>query len=214
MATIRPETRTGGYIFSVVNPLDTVVQLGLHMSPVIKDKWNITFYYADSSVHSTSQKLISYEIPYAKKWTRIALKVLSNKITIFLNCIETETFTVKREPIELVFDTASTFYLAQAGPIIKGHFEVSTFMWICLSFFLIIFVEHAIISVEQNLVNKFVYYVTNKVLWWWTSISSLNNFLTSIVRDTIRKILICNQSRTVLRWFIIYESMKVKYGSS
>ncbi|KAJ6643539.1 Collagen alpha-1(XV) chain [Pseudolycoriella hygida] len=124
MAIIRPETRNGGYIFSVVNPLDTVVQLGMHISPAIEDKWNLTLYYTDSSVHSTSQKLISYEMPYAKKWTRIALRVLSNEITIFLNCIEVETVTVKREPLELNFDSASTLYLAQAGPIIKGNFVI------------------------------------------------------------------------------------------
>lgn len=144
---IRPETRTGGYIFSVVNPLDTVVQLGLHISPVIKDKWNLTLYYTDSTVHSTSQKLISYEMAYAKKWIKMALRVSNDKITIFLNCIEVETFTVKREPIELIFDSASTLYLAQAGPTLKGNFEVST-LFMEIFFFLSSF-EHAVISVKQ-----------------------------------------------------------------
>lgn len=131
MAIIRPETRTGGYIFSVVSPLplDTVVQLGMHMSPTINDKWNLTLYYTDSSIHSTSQILISYEMPYTRKWTTVALRVLSNKITIFSNCIEVETFTVKREPIELIFDSASTFYLAQAGLKLGGKFEVSEFFY-------------------------------------------------------------------------------------
>lgn len=143
MATIRPETRSGGYIFSVVNPFDTVVQLGMHISPVIKDKWNLTLYYTDSSVHSSSQKLISYEMAYAKKWTKIALKVLTNNVTIFLNCIEVETLPVKREPIELIFDSASTLYLAQAGPILKGNFEVSgnSFRFFLFQLY-IVYVEH------------------------------------------------------------------------
>lgn len=125
MATIRPESRSGGYIFSVVNPLDTIVQLGLHLSTVIKDKWTLSVMYTDPNLHMASQKIASFEIPFAKKWTRIALMVLSNKITIYLNCMELDTVTVKREPVELFFDSASTLYLAQAGPILKGHFEVS-----------------------------------------------------------------------------------------
>lgn len=126
MTAIRPENRMGGYIFSVVNPLDTIVQLGLHMSPVVKERWNLTLMYTDASVHSSSQKLVSFEMPYAKKWTRIALRVLSNKVSFYYNCVELETTIVKREPIEFYFDSASTLYLAQAGPILKGHFEVST----------------------------------------------------------------------------------------
>lgn len=126
IATIRPENRMGGYIFSVVNPLDTIVQLGLHMSPVVKERWNLTLMYTDASVHSSNQKLVSFEMAYVKKWTRIALRVLSNKVSFFYNCVEMETAIVKREPIEFYFDSASTLYLAQAGPILKGNFEVST----------------------------------------------------------------------------------------
>lgn len=128
MATIRPETRTGGYLFSVVNPLDTLVQLGLFLSPIVKDKWNVTILYADAtSPVKDKMSLASFEMPYSKKWLHIAFKVMRNKITFFSNCIETETVTVERKPVEMVFDSASTFYLAQAGPILKGHFEVSCF---------------------------------------------------------------------------------------
>lgn len=126
MAAIRPETRTGGYLFSVVNPLDTIVQLGIHISPAIKDKWNVSLLYTDASVHMTSQKIATFEIPYSHKWTQIAMRVLRNKVTLYYNCNETETVIVKREPQELVFDSASTLYLAQAGPLLKGNFEVST----------------------------------------------------------------------------------------
>lgn len=130
MATIRPENRLGGYIFSVVNPLDTIVQLGIHMSPVVRERWNLTLQYTDADAHTTSQTLTSFEMPFAKKWMHIALRVLSNKVTFFYNCAEMETKTVKREPIEFYFDSASILYLAQAGPILKGHFEVSFFCFV------------------------------------------------------------------------------------
>ena len=126
MADIRPESRAGGYLFSVVNPLDTIIQLGVHFSPAIIDTWTISLIYTDPTLHSTSQKIASFEVPFTKRWTKFAFKVLTNKVTFYHNCIEMETVQVKREPIELIFDSASTLYLAQAGTLLKGSFEVSS----------------------------------------------------------------------------------------
>lgn len=125
MATIRPINRNGGYIFSVVNPLDTVVQLGIHLSPVIHDRWNISLIYTDSAVHQENHRLATFEIAFSKKWLRFAMRVLTNSVTFFHNCIEVATISVIREPEEFYFDSASTLYLAQAGPTLKGNFEVS-----------------------------------------------------------------------------------------
>lgn len=127
LATFRPDTRTGGYLFSVVNPLDTIVQLGIHLTPAIKDVWNVTLLYTHSDNSPASRKLVTYEIPYSKKWTTVAFQVYSNKVVFHFNCVEAAKTTVKREPVELVFDSASTLYLAQAGSILKGHFEVRRF---------------------------------------------------------------------------------------
>ncbi|XP_055383720.1 collagen alpha-1(XV) chain-like [Condylostylus longicornis] len=128
MATFRPNSRTGGYLFSIVNPLDTVVQLGIHISPADRrDKWNITLLYTDASIHMATKKLVTFEIDYSKRWQKIAFEVLSNKLTFFYDCVEVEMRLVKREPPELVFDSASTLYLAQGGSMLKGHFEVCKF---------------------------------------------------------------------------------------
>lgn len=126
MVSIRPESRSGGYLFSVVNPMDTIVQLGLHASePTDADRWNITFFYTDPNTHMTSQSLATFEVPFSKKWTKFALKVLYNRVIFYHNCIEVETKMVTKVPSELVFDSASTLYLAQAGSILQGKFEVS-----------------------------------------------------------------------------------------
>lgn len=137
IATFRPNTRTGGYLFSVVNPLDTIVQLGLHLTPAVKNVWNVTLLYTQSDNSPASRKLVTYELPFeAKKWTSLAFQVYSDKVVFFYDCVERETTAVKREPVELVFDSASTLYLAQAGSILKGHFEVSDdgdqFNWVGL----------------------------------------------------------------------------------
>lgn len=126
MTTIKPTSAKGGYLFSVVNPLDTIVQLGLHFSPVIKNNWNVSLLYTQADNSRASKRLVSYELPYEpKKWATLAFKVLSDKVIFYYDCVEKECTSVVREPLELVFDSASTLYLAQAGPILEGHFEVS-----------------------------------------------------------------------------------------
>ncbi|XP_017485303.1 PREDICTED: collagen alpha-1(XVIII) chain-like isoform X2 [Rhagoletis zephyria] len=119
-----PNSPKGGYLFSVVNPLDTVVQLGLHLSPVIKNMWNVSLLYTQSDQNSVSRKLVSYQLPYrGKEWTTLSFQVLSDKVLFYYDCELNETTSVVREPQELVFDSASTLYLAQAGLILTGHFE-------------------------------------------------------------------------------------------
>lgn len=125
--TLQPISAKGGYLFSVVDPLDTVVQFGLHFSPVIKDCWNVSLIYTDASVSPVSKRLVSYQLPYEpKKWVTLAFKVLSDKVVYYYNCEETETTPLVRDPLELVFASSSTLHLAQAGAKMGGNFEVST----------------------------------------------------------------------------------------
>ncbi|KNC31843.1 hypothetical protein FF38_12457, partial [Lucilia cuprina] len=123
--TLQPTSAKGGYLFSVVDPLDTVVQFGLHFSPVIKDCWNVSLIYTDASVSPVSKRLVSYQLPYEpKKWVTLAFKVLSDKVVYYYNCEETETTPLIRDPMELVFASSSTLYLAQAGAKMGGNFEL------------------------------------------------------------------------------------------
>ncbi|XP_054734470.1 uncharacterized protein LOC129241945 [Anastrepha obliqua] len=125
-----PNSPKGGYLFSVVNPLDTVVQLGLHLSPVIKNVWNVSLLYTQSDQNSISRKLVSYQLPYrGKEWTTLSFQVLGDKVLFYYDCELNKTTSVVREPQELVFDSASTLYLAQAGLILTGHFELAFHHW-------------------------------------------------------------------------------------
>lgn len=59
---------------------------------------------------------------------RFAFRISKENVTLFYNCNETETMPVQRHPLELEFDSASTLYLAQAGPRIGEPYEVSDFL--------------------------------------------------------------------------------------
>lgn len=88
---------------------------------------NLSLLYTDVNTHYSSQTIASFLLPLAfNRWARFALKVSVEDVTVYYNCGKYESVPVKREPQELVFDSASTLYVGQAGPIIKGALAVST----------------------------------------------------------------------------------------
>ncbi|XP_055707831.1 collagen alpha-1(XV) chain isoform X2 [Phlebotomus papatasi] len=121
---IRLESLSGGYIFSVVNPLETIVQLGVHLSPVLNEFMNITLYYTDPS-YDSSRELYAFEIPYTKEWFNFAFKVLHDTLVFYLDCDEFSTVKIKRQPTAMTFDSASTLFVGQAGPKLRGNIEGS-----------------------------------------------------------------------------------------
>ncbi|XP_077527750.1 uncharacterized protein LOC144139196 [Haemaphysalis longicornis] len=117
------------FLFAVVNPSETLVQLGLAVS---RDSSHVTLYYTDVSMHLDSQRLATFRLPKQAKgpggWIRLSLTARGNELSLeLLNCSTLEDVRlaqhVTRIPKELVFDHASTFYLAQAGPIIGAPFR-------------------------------------------------------------------------------------------
>ncbi|BFF96763.1 collagen alpha-1(XVIII) chain [Drosophila madeirensis] len=123
LITYRQSSLKGGYLFSVVNPLDTVVQLGVHLSPVVKNSYNVSLVYTQTD-QSIGRKLASFSVAHvADKWNSIAFQVLSDRVSFYYDCELRNSTPVTREPIELVFDSASTLYIGQAGSIVGGKFE-------------------------------------------------------------------------------------------
>ncbi|XP_050741781.1 collagen alpha-1(XVIII) chain isoform X3 [Drosophila biarmipes] len=123
LITFRQSSLKGGYLFSVVNPLDTVVQLGVHLSPVVKNSYNVSLVYTQAD-QSIGRKLASFGVAHVPdKWNSIALQVLTDRVAFYYDCELRNTTLVTREPLELVFDSASTLYIGQAGPIIGGKFD-------------------------------------------------------------------------------------------
>lgn len=88
---------------------------------------NISLIYTDVSQHFISQTAASFVVAQLSgRWARFSLRVTTDNVTLFFNCHEHDTVQVRRTPLELIFDSASTLYVGQAGPLIKGAFDVST----------------------------------------------------------------------------------------
>lgn len=104
-----------------------VVQLGVRISPESGSTTVISLFYTDSS-QIASQSIANFTVPkFYGKWMRFSFRVSTENVTLFYNCNETETIPVQRQPLELEFVSASTLYLAQAGPTIGDPYEVSDF---------------------------------------------------------------------------------------
>lgn len=126
--TLQTDTDTGGYIFTVMNPSENIIQLGVHLGPVANTTRNISLYYTDvhqEEVPRESMEMAVFQIPDSKDTFRFAFKLLVDEVIFYYECEEKESVHVHRDPSELEFDQASIVYIGQAGDLLKGNFQVS-----------------------------------------------------------------------------------------
>lgn len=72
-ATVKLNTPEGGFLFAVVNPLETVVQLGVQITPALENPMhsNFSLFYTDADSHFASEIIASFDVPdVVGKWTR------------------------------------------------------------------------------------------------------------------------------------------------
>ncbi|XP_063850523.1 collagen alpha-1(XV) chain-like [Scylla paramamosain] len=123
-AAVKPDTEEGMFLFAVTNPLENLIQLGVSLTPGLPGTTNLSLYYTDAERHMTSQSLVSFLVPQFKGvWTRFAFRVTTDEVQLWFNCQRYNELAVQRVPEQLVFDSASTLYIGQAGGIFKGFFE-------------------------------------------------------------------------------------------
>lgn len=123
MATMKMNKPQEGFLFAIVNSRETVIQLGVKVSSS-QNNLSISLIYNDPSTTSPVESVATFVLPYeTKHWINFSLQVMNNRIVLFHNCIKVHEENFTREPKELVFESASTFYLAQAGNS-KQKFEV------------------------------------------------------------------------------------------
>lgn len=114
-----------GFLFAVVNSLETVIQFGVKVSTTLNNNLNISLVYNDPTVKTASESLVSFSLPYdLDLWIKFEIQVTNDKIALYHDCKKVHEVNVTKDPKELVFESASTFYLAQAGKL-EQKFEVS-----------------------------------------------------------------------------------------
>jgi len=110
--------------------------LGVQVVPSSSSMMNMSFLYTDVNKYSSSSNVLAtFSVPWKiRKYVRLGLKVTRESVRLFGRCMEPQTVAVIRDPMELLFDSASTLYIGQAGPLIKGPFDVSSIVIIFFFF--------------------------------------------------------------------------------
>ena len=126
LVTTRPNTKEGGFLFAIVDPLETVVQLGVRLSKADGDgETNIMLYVTDHRTSSSSTVIAKFTVPsFVQKWTRFALQVRQAVVTLFLDCQEYDSVMYKRVKGEIPIEQSSTLFVGQGGDVIGNKYEV------------------------------------------------------------------------------------------
>ena len=142
--TLKPTAYGGGFVFSVVNPYQNIVQFGLSLTDSSdRSRQNLAVYYTPNSKYAEiSQVIANFSIPSSVgRWTKLGVRVEGEEVTLFLNCREYEKALWRRGVAQLEFEPGSTVYIAQSGP----HFEQQRFvvriscLFVCLFVFVYLF---------------------------------------------------------------------------
>lgn len=132
LMSVRPLSTRPGYLFAVVNSHENMVQLGVKLAThrSHSTKTIISLIYTDPS-QLNSDTIAYFTVDrFVNVWTKFAFKVTTDNVTLFFNCEEFDTMDVKRNPLELTFESASTLYIAKAGSKIDENYEVSEIIFL------------------------------------------------------------------------------------
>ncbi|KIH42558.1 hypothetical protein ANCDUO_27457, partial [Ancylostoma duodenale] len=87
LASVKPMDRRGGYLFAIVNPYDTMVDVGVLLEPAGSGQTNISLIYS-SRRDATSRAIASFIVPeFVQQWTQIAFEVNKDSVTLYFKCI-------------------------------------------------------------------------------------------------------------------------------
>ncbi|KAG5682065.1 hypothetical protein PVAND_011448 [Polypedilum vanderplanki] len=127
ISTIKITNKSDGYLFSIVNSLDTTVQFGIKVSPMQRSYLNITLIYND--LQKATDSSVSFTLTHdSKNWINFAIQMIDERVSLYHNCLKIDERNISRQM--LTFESASIFYLAQAGSYLKGKFEESPKKWL------------------------------------------------------------------------------------
>lgn len=113
---------SGGYLFSIVKPLDSVISLGISMYPLRRNTYNISLIYTNTNLFVKSQNVATFQFTYARNVIDVALKVAGHQITLYVGCYELKS--IPRDSVDTIIDRDSKLYVASAGSKQKNGFKV------------------------------------------------------------------------------------------
>lgn len=82
----KPMDHRGGYLFAVVNPFDSSVDVGVLLEPAGNSHTNVSLILSDAK-REISAAAASFLVPqFTQQWTQLAFSVRRGSITLFFRC--------------------------------------------------------------------------------------------------------------------------------
>jgi hypothetical protein len=127
LITVIPSDEQGGFLFSVVNPANTIIQLGVSLTPSVSlGMTDVKLYYTDYRNRETSEILAKFSVPsFVRQWTSIGIKVKGDYVTLYIDCVEYSKNHVPGRERGLQFDSGSSLFIGKGNTLDESPFAVS-----------------------------------------------------------------------------------------
>ncbi|XP_067888322.1 collagen alpha-1(XV) chain-like isoform X2 [Heterodontus francisci] len=115
LVTIKPASDDGGVLFAITNSYQNIIHLGVKLTEVWNNNQRIVLFYTESG-SQTSHEVASFEVPpMTNKWTRFALSIEDEVVTLYFDCDEYQQSHFTRSHQALFFEPSSGIFIGNAG---------------------------------------------------------------------------------------------------
>lgn len=122
---VKPTSDSGGIIFSITDPSQEIIHVGVGLSAVRGDKQDVIFYYTEPGSEQ-SREAARFHVPsMTNTWNWFAISVKEDKVMLYLNCDgETEVKSIERSADNLELERAAGVFVGRTGGSKPLKFEV------------------------------------------------------------------------------------------
>lgn len=122
---VQPATEAAGVLFAITDAAQAVVSVGVKLSGVSDGQQHIQLLYTEPGAART-RTAASFALPaFTGQWTRFALSVDDDTVTLFVDCEKIQGASLARSPHALELEPGSGFFVAQAGEADPDKFQVT-----------------------------------------------------------------------------------------
>ncbi|KAL0184745.1 hypothetical protein M9458_020441, partial [Cirrhinus mrigala] len=113
---IKPTSTKPAVIFSITDPTQNIMYVGVKLSAVEKGKQYIIFYYTEPDSQS-SYEAARFSVPsMLNTWTRFSISVLNEHVSLYFNCdSDPQIITFERSPDDMDLDAGAGVFVGHAS---------------------------------------------------------------------------------------------------
>ncbi|XP_078391180.1 collagen alpha-1(XVIII) chain-like [Cetorhinus maximus] len=113
--TIKPTSPKSGVLFAITDASQSIIYIGVKLSEVREATQDVIFYYTEPGSHESNEAASFRVKQLTNKWSKIAISVMGEAVSLYLDCELQGTVDFERSPDEMEIDKASGVFVALAG---------------------------------------------------------------------------------------------------